>query len=516
MGEVSSGNAGAIEMPVVRSLLGMPRQLVLLATTVAVLVGFLYTLSPLSVWCGVGVVGLFMWAGHGLPGRERRWLLSLLAVALGLRLLVVIGLFLLTDPDLRPVANFFFDGDGQYLKFRSLWLRNTWLGVPIGEVYFRLAFAPYAWSGYVYVLAYLQYLLGPAPFGIHLFNILLFLAASVALYRLVRTAYTPAAALVGLTLLLFLPTLFAWSISALKESFHLFVGTAALIAAVGIVRGRGWVKLLAVVGLVAAMGVLETIRGGAFEIMATGLAGGMLVRVLTLKKWVVVATLVCLGAGLFAVSRRPDFLDRATSPIFGGRSVRALIMPVLRGTAAVHLSHAISPGHAYRLLDDSFYTTTSLDRVSAIGQGSPDEATATLTFQELTRYVARSAVAFLVVPLPWDSVSWSEIVLVPQQVAWYLMMPLALVGVVAGLRRDVLITLLLVSYIVVAAVPISLSNGNIGTLVRHRDTVVPFIVWLSGLGAVYLVGWLASRRWLHTGDVTAEENELRQREFTAR
>ena len=96
------------------------------------------------------------------------------------------------------------------------------------------------------------------------------------------------------------------------------------------------------------------------------------------------------------------------------------------------------------------------------------------------------------------------------------MVPLALVGVVAGFRRDGLVTLLLVSYIVVAAVPISLSNGNIGTLVRHRDTVVPFIVWLSGLGVVSLAGWLASRRWLHTGDVTAEENELRQREFTAR
>ena len=457
----------------------MPRQLVLLATAVAVLVGFLYTLSPLSVWCGVGVVGLFMWAGTGLPDRERRWLLSLLAVALGLRLLGVIGLFLLTDPDLRPVANFFFDGDGQYLKFRSLWLRNTWLGVPIGEVYFRLAFAPYAWSGYIYVLAYLQYLLGPAPFGIHLFNILLFLAASVALYRLVRTAYTPAAALVGLTLLLFLPTLFAWSISALKESFHLFVGTAALIAAVGIVRGRGRLQLLAVVGLVAAMAVLATIRGGAFEIMAAGLAGGMLVRVLTLKKWVVVATLVCLGAGLFAVSRIPDLQARVTDPV----------TTVLRGTAAVHLSHAVSPGHAYKLLDDSFYTTTSLLRASAIEPGGPANAVTTLTLQEVTRYAVRSAVAFLVVPLPWETVSWSEIVLVPQQVAWYLMMPLALVGVVAGFRRDVLVTLLLVSCIVVAAVPISLSNGNIGTLVRHRDTVVPFIVWLSGLGAVFLAGW---------------------------
>ena len=231
--------------------------------------------------------------------------------------------------------SFFFDGDGLYLKQRSMFFRNWWLDVPIHQNYFRQAFEAYGWSGYIYVIAYLQYLLGPAPFGIHLFNILLFLAASVALYRLVRTAYTPAAALVGLTLLLFLPTLFAWSISALKESFHLFVGTAALIAAVGIVRGRGWVKLLAVVGLVAAMGVLETIRGGAFEIMAAGLAGGMLVRVLTLKKWVVVATLVCLGAGLFAVSRIPDLQARVTDPV----------TTVLRTTAQRHLGHTFTAGH---------------------------------------------------------------------------------------------------------------------------------------------------------------------------
>jgi len=497
VGEVSSGNVGAIEMPVVRSLLGMPRQLVLLATTVAVLVGFLYTLSPVGVWCGVGVVGLFTWAGRGLPGRERRWLLSLLAIALGLRLLVVIGLFLLTDPDLRPAANFFFDGDGQALKARSLWLRNTWLDVPIGEMYFRLAFQDYGWSGYLYVLAYLQYLLGPAPFGIHLFNILLFLAASVALYRLVRTAYTPAAALVGLTLLLFLPTLFAWSISALKESFHLFVGTAALIAAVGIVRGRGRLQLLAVVGLVVAMAVLATIRGGAFEIMAVGLAGGMLVRVLTLKKWVVVATLVCLGAGLFAVSRIPDLQARVTDPV----------TTVLRTTAQTHLGHTFTRGHGYKLLDDSYYKRYFTDGSNIHLMRYPD-LVEMLTPGELTRYVVRSAVAFLVVPLPWDAVSWSEIVLVPQQVAWYLMVPLALVGVVAGLRRDVLVTLLLVSCIVVAAVPIGLSNGNVGTLVRHRDTVVPFIVWLSGLGAVSLTGWLASRRRLSLGEVSVEREGL--------
>jgi len=515
--------------------LGVPWRLFLLATAFAVLGGFLYTLSPVSVWCGAGFVGLFVWAGSGLPDRERRWLLGVLTVALGLRLLAVIGLFLvfsyapesglLADPigvssretgrmtatdgvSDGPLTSFFFDGDGRYFKYRASWIRNTWLDVPIGERYFRLAFIGYAWTGYLYVIAYLQYLLGPAPFGVHLFNILLFLTASVALYRLVRTAYTPGAAFAGLTLLLFLPTLFAWSISAMKESFHLFVGTVAFVTVIEIVRGRARMRLLAVAGLVAAMGVLATVRGGAVEIMAAGLAGGLLMRLLTLRKWLVVATLVCLAAGLFAVSRRPDILDRVTSPILG-RSVRTLVMDGLSKTAHTHLGHAVSRGHALKLLDESVYLKTSLNRGYKV-------VISELTPEELTRYVVRGAVAFLVVPLPWDVVSWSELAMVPQQVVWYLMVPLAMVGVVAGLRRDPLVTLLLVSCIVVAAVPIGLSNGNIGTLVRHRDTVVPFVVWLSGLGAVCLAGWLASRRWLPFGDVSAEENELQQRDSTAR
>jgi hypothetical protein len=171
------------------------------------------------------------------------------------------------------------------------------------------------------------------------------------------------------------------------------------------------------------------------------------------------------------------------------------------------LGHTFTRGHGYKLLDDSFYRRYYISGGNFTLMRYPD-LVEMLTPGELTRYVVRSAVAFLVVPLPWDAVSWSELIHVPQQVAWYLMVPLALVGVVAGFRRDVLVTLLLVSCIVVAAVPIGLSNGNIGTLVRHRDTVVPFIVWLSGLGVVSLAGWLASRRRLPLGEGSAEREGL--------
>ena len=64
------------------------------------------------------------------------------------------------------------------------------------------------------------------------------------------------------------------------------------------------------------------------------------------------------------------------------------------------------------------------------------------------------------------------------------MVVLAAIGVVAGLRRDPLVTCLLCGVTAAGALAIGLNSGNIGTMVRHRDTVVPFVVWLSALGAV--------------------------------
>jgi hypothetical protein len=67
------------------------------------------------------------------------------------------------------------------------------------------------------------------------------------------------------------------------------------------------------------------------------------------------------------------------------------------------------------------------------------------------------------------------------------------VGLVAGLRRDALVTCLLASFAVIGAGVIALNSGNIGTMVRHRDTIVPFVVWLSALGAVTTASGIMSR-----------------------
>jgi hypothetical protein len=444
----------------------MPRSAVRASLAGGVALGVAYALSPLTVWFIAVAVGLFVWAGRGLPDRERRCLIALLTAAVMLRLLALAVLFLTTDH--FKTVSFFWDGDGVYLKQRALWIRNVWLDLPIAPVDFGNAFSrEYGWTPYLYVIAYPQYLVGPAPYGIHLLNVAVFVATSILLYRVVRAAYGPWVALLGLAILLFLPTPFLWSISAMKESLYVFLEALTLAGAIAVLRSKNWaVKMLALGVIVAAVSANGAVRAGAFAIsvlgLAAGVAGSMVVRRLSL----VVVVLALLPLAGYQMLNRP--------------SVGAAIMSQLKSSAVLHIGHARTEGHSYKVLDQRFYS------------GHPQtEPISTMTSMEGARFVIRSVASFVLVPLPWQVESLQEILFVPQQVAWYLLALLGLVGVVAGLRRDALVTCLLASFAAAGAAAIALNSGNIGTMVRHRDTLVPFIVWLSALGGVELASKLA-------------------------
>ena len=112
-----------------------------------------------------------------------------------------------------------------------------------------------------------------------------------------------------------------------------------------------------------------------------------------------------------------------------------------------------------------------------------DPSSSTSAAMRSLRFVVRALVSFIVVPLPWQITSRSETVFLAQQVVWYLLVVLACAGLVAGIRRDALVTCLLGGLAVFGGAVIAINSGNIGSMVRFRDTTVPFIVWLSAVGA---------------------------------
>jgi hypothetical protein len=421
---------------------------------------------------------VFAFALRGASGRERRWLLALLSFALGLRVLVLAIFFLFTYWSSSPPVML---PDEGYIARRATWLSRIALQQPLASAEYIDAFNPYAESAVLYLHAYLELLLGPSPYGIRLLSVALYLAAAVVLYRTVRPVFGAASSLAGLAILLFMPTAFVWSISALKEAPYYFLGAVGLAAAMTAVRTRTtFARIVAVVTCVASILIVPMVRSGGLAIVGGGIVLSLASAALIHRPRLLVAAIVgCYVLGA-AVAQ-------------GGSWAQAQTMAFFRNTAVIHIGHVKTPGRAYKLLDPEFYTRQNRRTFESI------EATNSMDGSDIARYVIRAAGSFVLVPLPWQLSSGPGLAYLPQQVVWYVIIAFALVGIGAGVRRDALLTLLLLATAAIAAAGISLTSGNIGTFVRHRDMTLMQLAWLSGVGAIATLRYVVAK-WTSTSE----------------
>jgi hypothetical protein len=398
------------------------------------------------------MTAVVLWARRGVEGDEGRWLTVILVVAITVRVLAVAGLFVITDHARVPFGSFF--GDEEYFIKRSIWLRNVALGIPLHGADLIYAFDEYSNTSYLYVLAFIQTLTGPAPYGVHLLGIGFYLGAIVVLYRLVRSTLGRMPALVGLVALLFLPTQFAWSISALKDPLFFLLTAVSVVLTAKIVRGPGWwARVLSAMAVVVLAAALETVRQAGGILCAAGVVIGLLTAFIVQRPRLLLTTVVVLPIATGAMLSRP------AAQMVAYRAVQA--------AARQHWGHVATPGYVYLLLDPRLYPDRS----------EIDD----LQFGEAARFVERAVERYVTVPLPWETQSASALLYMPEQIIWYLLVALAPVGLVLALRRDAIIASLLFAQSVVAAATIALSSGNVGTLVRHRGLALPYFIWLCAV-----------------------------------
>jgi hypothetical protein len=168
----------------------------------------------------------------------------------------------------------------------------------------------------------------------------------------------------------------------------------------------------------------------------------------------------------------------AASPSLSDRVLRGL-----ESMAKTHSGHVFTVGHSYKLLDEGFYMNPT----------TPAASTIRLTPAQAARFVIRGAVSFIVTPLPWETVSRSERLFLPEHMLWYLLVATLPFGLVAGWRRDPLLTSILIGFVLPTAAALAYTNGNVGTLLRLRGLVSPYIAWISVLGLCSVLNtWLAS------------------------
>lgn len=419
----------------------------------------LYTLTPLTVAVIVAAAAVLPRFGRGLPRGERRWLTALVVLALAARLAAIGGLFLRNLPDHDDLFAGATNGDEAYSMSRALRAREILRGSSASVYDYYVAFDDYGRNSFVTMATALQLAAGPTPYSLRLFNTLVFTCGALLLFRVSRRAFGAAAAMTGLVAVLFWPSLFAWSISLLKEALYFFLNAAIVAAAVTLVRTRSWqTRTLALAGGVAAAGLVQGLRPGALGLAAAGLISGFAASALFASKRAFAIGAIAAALIVAAAVSRPP--------------LNARLLRALEGTAKTHTGHVFTVGHDYKLLDAGFY----------VNPQAPAASTLTLTGGQAGRYVIRAAGSFLLVPAPWQLQSARELVYLPEQLAWYVLVLLLPIGAIAGYRRDPLVTCLLAGYTIPTAIALALTNGNVGTLLRLRGLVIPFLAWTSAVG----------------------------------
>jgi hypothetical protein len=436
------------------------------ATIVGVAAGVMYALSPLTTLGLIALVLIGRALGRDVPHAERRIVITVFVVAVVLRLLVVAALFLSIDHTSTPFGSLF--GDEEYFKRRSMWLRSMAVGVNVSEADRIYALDEYSDTSYLYLLAFVQILVGDAPYGVHVFSTVAFMGAAVWLFRWSRRVYGPAPAGLAFVGVLFLPTLFFWSVSALRESVHFLLTLAAIIGTAEAMNARGWGRRLTHVAVaLAAVLALRHFREGSMAVVLIAMVVGCTVAfAVTSWRRAVVVGVLALAVTVAAISR-PAVQDR--------------LMSTLRSTALMHQGHAFTPGVHYKVLDPRFYR----DRTLNIFRD--------MTWGEAGRYVLRAVVAATVMPLPWQAQTMLLRAYVPEHVVWLLLVALLPFGVWAAARREPAGSFVMAAYIAVMFVGVALRSGNVGTLARHRGLVLPFVICMGAVAVCHLLWRLAER-----------------------
>jgi hypothetical protein len=445
--------------------LGLPPGAWRLALTAGVLIGVVYVMSPMTVWCAIAMVWLMRRATTGLTGGERRWVTAVLLVAIALRVLAIVGLFASTNHQAIPFGVFF--GDEEYYLRRSIWMRNLALGLPLHTADMIYMFDETGLTSHLSILALLQMLVGISPYGLHLLGMAFYLFACVLLHRTVRAGLGPMPAFLGLLVLLCLPSLFAWSVSALKEPLFVLLTATTVALGVLVVRGPGvGRRIAAVIGIVVAAVALESVRAGALVLTAASLAVGLTLALLALHPRVLLATVIALPIVAGAALSRPAVQGKAFAGVVAA--------------AGQHWGHVETPGYVYKLLDDRLY---------------PDKSNISdMRFGETMRFVVRAGVRYITAPEPWLAPSRAALSFVPEQVVWYLLAAFVPVGLLFAFHRDAVVAGLMTGYTAVAALTVALVSGNVGTLVRHRGLALPYLIWLSAVGICQCLAWLGGHR----------------------
>lgn len=468
-----------------------------------------YAVSPLSAVATVLLYAAALWLGPRLAGAADAWVPPLLVIAFTLRAAVGVGLSAYGEPGHGRTT---FDDEQAVHNAAHQLAAIMAAGVGDLDPEWR-----HLMGSQLDVMGTLYVFLGPDFTVVRLANVCLGTLTVALVYAIANAWRGRPAARAASVLVALWPTLVLWSGTGLREPLSIFLTLVfPWLLLRRFAQSAQPFQLLAVVTGVLALLLLAVLRPPAALAIATALLLGALVApwpsARRLLRALPVAATVVVGIALIVVSWR---MSRDPAAFLSQLSPRALEYR----EAAAELTPQLESDRS-KLPDQpepSFMVLSTIVRAVPPGEATPQ----TGILYSYTRHPSGYEVLFEdgtrvalpaseVQPLSDANIGWSDLigrparalrllfapsgpgeparrlVTAPDTVVWDALLVVAALGAAPALRRAGPEGVVLVIYPLLLVLGLALLSTNLGTLVRHRSIVVPWLALLAApLAAPY-------------------------------
>ena len=315
-------------------------------------------------------------------------------------------------------------------------------------------------NGYLYWTALIYTLFGYVPLVIKLYNCLFSVIVAGLAYLIAREIFDRKVARIACIFVAFSPSLLLWSVTNLKDILNLLCFSVMF-----------W-------------GVIKFLNEARFKwFLILLLSAGMAISIRKDMTYLIAAFLIIITIAYLAKTR--FFLSRFRKVIFlfllfglfcfalivKGKTVEAQYDKFTYQFIHKQRGNISMGGHVYRIYPSEYYN-------------NPGKK---MSIVELSKSFVRGTINFFLSPFPWETLTLMELIYYPQVLIGYFFIPFTALGVLAGARNNNKARILLL-FIILISLPMVLTDANVGTVVRHRDLIFPFMYIFTAAGLQRVCG----------------------------
>lgn len=388
---------------------------------------------------------------------ERRFVISVFTWAVALRLLLITLYyhFFLLPGNMDIIAP-----DGECYQARGWYISRFITGgdiyiIPSPEQIFRdyrdmAAFYAeglpdwrlYQVGVFSYAIAFLYSVFDYVPQLIKFVNAVFSVASAIVIYELAKSLFGKKAAGISMIITAFLPSIFVFSLTSTRDPMVIFLLCLSIYS---LTKFYSSYNLLHLAVVFFCVGVVYFIRISVFAPLMLVLVIALFISLRFRCRWKISFLVLC---GLLVFS--------------GGYRQKALSILDLATLTNPHMGYINTPGNNYKILPDEYYSgSKNIRKIPPL---------------YLAVAFLKGLLHSMFEPFPWKLKTKGELFGSVQTLAWVMFFPFVLVGIFFGLRHKPKESHVTFICVVVFSALLAIGEGNVGTVFRHRDMLLPFFI----------------------------------------